>query len=63
MTEGWRVGHKDILAFMSRQFNITTWRTVVEWKRRGMPNHRLMNGKPYIIESEVVKWATSRTSS
>ena len=62
MTTGWRIGHKDILEFMGRQFRVYSWRTVLRWKNPknpkvgGMPFHRLWSGQPYIIESEVIKW-------
>lgn len=62
MTEGWHIGHKDILSFMSRQFGVTTWRTVRAWRKKGMPFHRLWNDKPYIIEQEVIKWQLKRKS-
>ena len=56
MTEGRRIGHKDILEFMGKQFKVYSWRTVIRWVRKGMPFHRLWNGKPFIIESELVEW-------
>jgi hypothetical protein len=56
LENGWRVGHKAILVFMERQFGVTTWKTVKNWKKAGMPFRRLQNGKPYLIESEVIAW-------
>jgi hypothetical protein len=41
---------------MERQFGVTTWKTVKNWKKAGMPFRRLQNGKPYLIESEVIAW-------
>jgi len=52
----WRVGHKSILAFMDRQFGVTSWRTVLNWRKKGMPFHKLQNGKPCLIEKEVIDW-------
>jgi hypothetical protein len=60
MTTGWRIGHKDILEFMGRQFRVYSWQTVRRWKRKGMPFHRLWNDKPYIIEDEVIRWQRLR---
>jgi len=45
-----------ILAFMSEQFGVTHWDTVRRWRRRGMPFHRMWNGWPFILKSEVIKW-------
>ncbi|MFA5347674.1 MAG: hypothetical protein WC294_06020 [Methanoregula sp.] len=56
MFDGWCVGRKDILVFMEKKFNVTTWTTVKAWRRKGMPMHRLWNKRPYIIETEVIKW-------
>ena len=60
ISTGWHVGHKGILRFTSRQFGITTWRTIIAWRKKGMPFHRLWNGKPYVIEQEVLKWQIKR---
>ena len=60
---GWHVGRKAILAFMERQFGVTSWQTVRAWKKSGMPIHYLWNGKPYIIESEVIKWQLKRRAA
>lgn len=62
MTEGWRIGHDDILDFMGKQFKVYSWRTVRRWKKRGMPFRCLWNGKPCIIENEVIKWQLKRES-
>ena len=56
----WCVGHKDILCFMQKKFNITTWRTVRAWVKAGMPFRRLWNGKPYVLKSEVIMWQLKR---
>lgn len=62
MTEGWYIGHTDILEFMREQFNQPqfSWRTVIRWRKKGMPFHRLWNGKPYIIGAEVIRWQIKR---
>jgi len=63
MTDGWRIGREDILAFMSRQFKVFSWQTVRRWKRKGMPIHRLWpNDRPYIIEDEIIRWQLKRRS-
>ena len=53
---GRRTGHKEIIIFMMQQFNVSSWRTVMRWRESGMPFHRQKNGKPYVIEEEVVQW-------
>ncbi|MFA5158670.1 MAG: hypothetical protein WC451_05810 [Patescibacteria group bacterium] len=51
-----KIGHDEIKTFMSEQFRIYSWRTVLRWRKSGMPFHRLWNGKPYIIPEEVIRW-------
>lgn len=61
MADLWHIGHKDILMFMGKQFKVYSWQTVRRWKKKGMPFHRLWpNDRPYIIESEVVRWQRKR---
>lgn len=51
-------GHTDILGFMRSQFNQPSfsWRTVLRWKKKGMPFHRTWSGQPFIISSEIIRW-------
>lgn len=51
-----RIGHDQILDFMAKQFQVYSWQTVVRWKKKGMPLRRMWNGKPYILEVEVINW-------
>lgn len=60
MADGWHVGHKAILAFLERQFGVSCWGTVRNWRKKGMPYRRLWNGKPYVIEEEIIKWQLKR---
>jgi hypothetical protein len=55
-------GRKSIIEFFLKKFNFgetkNTWQTVRSWKRRfGFPIRYLPNNQPYIIPSEVTKWA------
>lgn len=55
MTDGWHVGRKDILRFLEKNLGVSTWKTVKQWKKKGDIIIRyLPNGKPFIIEREVM---------
>lgn len=57
MTTGWHVGRKDILRFLSRNLGISTWVSVKKWQKKGDIILRyLPNGKPFIIEEEIMRF-------
>jgi hypothetical protein len=53
---GIRTGRKDILDFMGKEFKIYSWRTVIRWRKKGMPIAQGYNTQPIVIEAAVKKW-------
>ena len=51
------VGRKDILGFCQQTMGVTSWRTIVRWKKLGFPIRYFAQGKPYILEHEVFHFA------
>lgn len=49
-------GRCAILEFTRETFNVTHWATIRRWIRRGMPAHRMRNGYPFILKTEVISW-------
>jgi hypothetical protein len=53
---GIRTGRKEILEFMGKEFKVYSWRTVIRWRKKGMPVTQAYNTQPIIIEEAVKKW-------
>jgi len=53
---GIRTGRKDILEFMGNEFKVYSWRTIIRWKKKGMPIVTGYNSQPVIMEEAVKKW-------